>query len=140
MKRTATDNARFHMLVTKNKLEKADKAELVQRVTNGRATSSKDLTHSECMAAIKILDPATPAQKRTRYDPHDPCNMMRRKVLSYMHELDYETAEGKIDMPRVDAWCEKFGKFKKKLNAHNHDELVALVSQVETMYRNEISK
>jgi len=54
---------------------------------------------------------------------------------SQTHELKTSPAPGKIDLPRLDAWCEKYGEFHKPLNSHSFPELCKLVTQFQKVYR-----
>ncbi len=40
----------------------------------------------------------------------------------------------KLDMERVNGWCMNYGKFKKPLMEHTHDELSILITQMEKVY------
>ena len=89
---------------------------------------------------LKSLDPEEKAAER-----------MRRKLIALAHELQWHetiTNEGlgirngkkKVDMKRLDAWCRKYGQFKKSLNQHNVRELPGLISQFEIMYVKDLKK
>ena len=55
MQRLKSQNARFHGLVGKMKLDTDEKKELVSKASAGRCTSSRDLTAHEMQMAIDIL-------------------------------------------------------------------------------------
>ena len=55
MQRLKSQNARFHGLVGKLKLDRDEKKEIVSWASGGRCTSSKDLTASEMRKAIDQL-------------------------------------------------------------------------------------
>lgn len=55
---------------------------------------------------------------------------MANKVKYYARQMGWEI-EGKLDVARLDAWCEKSGKFKKELKKHDYKELCELVTQIE---------
>jgi hypothetical protein len=65
--RTLSQNSRFHTLLTLRKMDKSDKIELVKTCSDGRTTSSADLTMDEMAAAIRILeDDQTTSVKKMR--------------------------------------------------------------------------
>ena len=84
---------------------------------------------------FKSLTELTPAQYKgflswitQTYFPQE--NNMRRKIIALFKKMGYEE-NGKADMRAINQWCSNYGKYNKKLNAHNYQELVALVSQVQ---------
>lgn len=109
----------IHTLISKLKL---DKATLVSGASDGRTESVGGLSYPEAVDLIKYLKSQDPEEKAAE--------RMRRKIISIGHELNYcKPGTTKIDMERVDEWCLKYGKFKKKLDHHNYHELVELVTQ-----------
>lgn len=67
MIRTKDQNAIFHRLLTLRKFDREDKAELVRTITNGRTTSSSQMTVDEMRVAIKRLqDDQDASLKRMR--------------------------------------------------------------------------
>lgn len=58
----------------------------------------------------------------------DPCEKMRRKLISMAHTIGWQSKE-KADMNRINKWCVQYGQFKKELNEHTYDELTHLISQ-----------
>lgn len=108
------------------------KQELVYSFSNQRTSSSRELSFSEATVLIsylKGLDPKEAALEK-----------MRRKIIAKAHNLRWELPGGKVDIARVNAWCEKFGGCNKKLNAHSYEELVNLVTAFDKMYKYYISK
>jgi hypothetical protein len=49
--------------------------------------------------------------------------------------MKWELPGGKADMARINAWCMKYGQYKKELNKHNEKELAHLVTQFESAYK-----
>jgi hypothetical protein len=98
------------------------KKDIIAGFTNGRSESSKDLYFDEATDLIKYLknfdNEAISAER------------MRRNIISMAHELNWKLPDtGKIDMKRVNGWCEKFGYQHKPLNNYTYEELPKLVTQ-----------
>jgi len=65
----------------------------------------------------------------------DKRGRMVRKMLSMAHEMLWETPEGKADMERINAWCEKYTEQHKKLDDLKTDELPAVVTTFTKVYK-----
>ena len=63
--------------------------------SKNRTADLGDLTHQETQALIGYFQTPSPQQK------------MKRKILSMAHEMRWETKEGKVDMVRLNDWCNK---------------------------------
>jgi hypothetical protein len=104
------------------------KSDMVHSLTDGRATSTKDLTTNEAKAFIGYL---------AQFDGNDK---MRKKViaLAYETEIIYgQTAEDKLmNYAKLDQFLITRGAVKKKLNLLTRDELVKVCSQMEAMLKN----
>lgn len=109
------------------------KEDIVSNFSNGRATSSSNLYYAEADAIIRHL-----GMDKGR---EDPAYKMRGKILSLAHQLDWHVAgTQKIDFPRLNAWCVKFGYLHKRLDQYKYRELPTLVTQFEKMYNDFIKK
>jgi hypothetical protein len=106
------------------------KADIIGEFTNGRTNSSKELTDAEARELIRILP--NPSKGEGSWKPK-PGDAMRKKILAMAAEIGWKN-NGKIDVQRVNAWCEKYSSFKKPLNAHTTEELNKLVNQFERFY------
>ena len=121
-------NRHLHKLINLAKIDAEMKAALVQGATSNRATSTKDLTFDEAGQLIKHLEGATTTFGTEK--GNQAAQNMRAKLLSMAHEVRWEDpATGKVDMARVNAWCQKTGGGHKELNAYSEAELNKLVSQ-----------
>ena len=107
----------LHRLITACGIEKEQKEDLVFQFTGMRYTSSKELTDDQAMGLIRFLRKM------------DPCNKMRRKILSMAHEMGWELENGKVDIERVNAWTKKYGRWHLPLNDHDKNQLAYLVTQ-----------
>lgn len=117
----------IHALISKLRL-KERKEEMVLGFTSGRSGSSKDLTSEEANAMIRHLKQLDPEEVKAE--------KMRRKIISMAHEMGWKVAGNtRADMQRIDAWCVKFGYKHKKLNQYLPNEMPALVTQFEAVYK-----
>jgi hypothetical protein len=115
-------------------LDKEMKQQLVHQYSQGRTTSSTQLTRHEAAALLAAI--AKPGSKPANQD--DAAARMRRQVIAIFHECGWHTEREpvggsqnrpKIDMNRVNAWCIQHGYLHKKLNAYTYQELPKLVTQ-----------
>ncbi len=90
--------------------------------TNGRTTHLTDMTHAETNALIDSL-----IGKSDK-------DAMVGKILSMAHEMGWELSSGKVDMRRVNAWCEKYTKQKRPLDKIPYEDLPAVVTTFEKVY------
>jgi hypothetical protein len=124
--RTPEQNARLHKLIGMLSIDPDHKKDLVEQVSQGRVSSSADLTIAECHRLIvhlqKIADESDQGLVR-----------MRRKIMSICHEIGWTTAEGKVDYRRLNGWLLKYGYLHKNLNTYTAKELPQLVTQFENL-------
>lgn len=105
--------AAIHTLISKLNLPKAD---IVIGASSGRTESVGGLTSAEANDLIKYLKSQDPEEKKAE--------KVRRVIISMAHELGYrKPGTKKVDMAKLDEWCMKYGKFKKKLNQHSLSEV-----------------
>lgn len=115
-------------VIRKLGLTEDSRKQMVISITNGRSESCADLSQNEAVAMCRLLDKM---QKGKSGDQRK--EIMRRKILSCFHEMNYRLPGGKLDMARVQQWLLKYGYLHKDLNAYEYTELPRLVTQVETM-------
>lgn len=114
-----------------------ERSELIQQFTGDKKSSLKELTSVEYNQFTEWLHRTfiqSAAKAPNKFDPNDPLNRMRRKLLALFFKMGYQN-EGKTDVKAVDAWCRKYGKFHKGLNDMDGVELPAVITQAEEMYR-----
>lgn len=118
----------LNTLVSKLKISKQLKADMVAGFSGGRETSSAKLYLSEAAAMIshlKSLDPEEAAADK-----------MRKKIIMLAHEMNWRIAgTAKADMARIDRWCKNFGYKKKSLDNYTYRELPTLVTQFEAVHK-----
>jgi len=109
--------------------DKEFKANLVKQYTSERGTSTKDLHYEEADAMITDLNGMQGGAK-----PQALINKKRRLLLYYAHQMSWYKEGRKLDMQRIDDWCEKSGYLHKKLNDYSLAELSKLIFQFEQVY------
>lgn len=146
MRRTRKQSNLLHMLLGRIKADKEMKEELVLAATNGRSSSSYDLSVDECRILCKQLDEKLKATPRPQLAPppqqkwKTPEDRMRKYILSKCHEMGMQKEGGKIDMVRVNALCRERGYLHKDLDEYTRTELPKLCTQVERMADDHIKK
>lgn len=127
MKRTTAQSNRLHGLIGMLGIDSEQKQYLVEQYTEGRATSTKDMSTTECQALIDHL-------AKVAIDTNaDRANVMRRKAFAIAHELGWEDDQGKVDREHFDAWLLKYGYLHKGINEYSHNELPKLLTQMEQL-------
>lgn len=124
----------FNCLIHKLNLTE-HKATMVEGATQGRATSSKDLSFDEARDLIKQLN-----EMAERADGNsEAITKMRGKIMYYARQMGWEkkNLQGRTvaDVSRIDAWCIAFSYKKKKMNFYKYAELPKLVSQFAEVYK-----
>ncbi|GGG33273.1 phage protein GemA/Gp16 family protein [Hymenobacter glacieicola] len=131
-------NKYLHKLL--NDLDLMDvKKELVASFSGKGSESSKDLHYTEADSLIKYLERQSSGALPTP-EEEEASDKMRRKILSLAHEMQWELDNGKVDMARVNAWCQSKGFGKKVLNDYNHDQLTKLVSQFKIVHKKHLQE
>lgn len=125
--RTTAQSNRLHGLIGLLGIDSEQKQYLVEQYTEGRATSTKDMSTTECQALIDHL-------AKVAIDTNaDRANVMRRKAFAIAHELGWEDDQGKVDREHFDAWLLKYGYLHKGINEYSHNELPKLLTQMEQL-------
>lgn len=107
----------------------SQKENIVAGISNGRTTSTRQLSHEESIALIQFL------QAKAGNNNDLDANRMRRKIISMAHQLHwYLPFSQKVDVKRVDNWCIQYGYLHKKLNYYSVKELPKLVSQFKEVF------
>ncbi len=129
-------NRRLHQLLPQAGIDAIDKKALVKEFSNGRTESSRELLMNEAQLLIRHLEASLGLIATAPTAEQDEASdLMRRKILSLAHEMRWEIpATGKVDMGRVNGWCQARGFGKKVLNDYSHAELTKLLSQFKIMY------
>jgi hypothetical protein len=124
--------SKFHVLLSQLKLQES-KADFVSQFSNGRATSTKDLSMQEAGTMLKFLS------------QFDPCDKMRRKVFALAYEsgiiYGHTPEDKKMNDVKLNNFLKERGAVKKGLNKMNKGELVKTVNQFEQIIKhNELNK
>lgn len=118
--------SKIHVLL--NQLNIMDmKATLVSEISNGRVSSSKDLTVNEAAELLRYLS------------QYDPCDRMRKKcfALAYNAGIIYgETPDDKkMNTAKLNMFLKDRGAVKKELHSMTYPELVKVVTQFEMIVK-----
>lgn len=104
------------------------KESFIYQFSNGRATSTKDLTMYEAGKLLQYLS------------AFDPCDKMRRKVfaLAYDAMIIYgdTPADKKMNEIKLNQFLLSRGTVKKELNKMNKADLIKTVTQFEYIIKN----
>jgi len=133
--RNQVQNKQLHLLVKELNITPDNKEELVYSFSNGRETSSANLTHAECQGLINHLRAMKSGQRQ-----EDKADKMRKKVLSICHEMNWKLPNGKLDWNRINAFLYKYGYLKKTLNDYTEKELPMLITQFENLLKQYYAK
>ena len=132
---TTQQKAAIGAICSRLGIDKEMKEGLVCQFSNGRTTTSVELTVAEARAMIDHL--SRQVRPDTRRDK------MVGKIFYYAHEMSWTkiNKQGRrvADGQRVDEWMVKYSYLKKKLNSYKFEELPKLVSQVEAMYKSQLN-
>jgi hypothetical protein len=109
------------------------KANIIEGASNGRCTSSKDLTFEEAGFLIASFGAPVKADK--------PGQAMINKIFAIAHEMGWIPViqevqpDGKVkqrkDYSHLHAWILKYGYAKKPLNKYQYAEMPKLLTQFE---------
>ncbi len=104
-----------------------DRHNLISGFTNGRTTSTKDLSDWEAESLIKHLESAD----------YKACDKMRKKIISMAIEMGWIVMRNNKpsgDMNAIEQWCLNRSYLKKGLNEYTYKELPKLVTQFSMMH------
>lgn len=128
--RTNEQNARFHQLITFHKLDKDEKRALIEEVSNGRVTSSKDLNRIEMAKAIQALDNQkneTLAISRKK---------MMAKAINLARELGMVTGEGShVNFDGLNALGNRMYKVEK-FNGLTNEQIQNVITGLQNFIKN----
>lgn len=110
------------------------KAALVLVHTNGRTDKSSEMGVEEAQSLINTLNAkkSTIVWTKAKEISEKSADRQRKKVLAICYQLGW-TIDGKLDWDKINAFCEKRGTLKKKLNEYTATELPKLISQFEKL-------
>ena len=133
MLRTLEQNKRLHKLLGMLKISGEAKEDLIYSFTNKRETSSSKMEVRECQNLNNHLQHLV---NELGFAEDDRANVMRKKILSVCHEMNWKLENGTLDWERLNAWLMKYGYLHKELNEYSYKELPKLVTQFENMIPN----
>ena len=92
-----------------------ERLELLARYSGREIDSIKKLSRQEAEELLAFLE-----------ERNDSMNRQRRKMMAYCYQMEWvvhKDGKRKADLERLNAWCIKWGIYKKSLNAHNEIEI-----------------
>lgn len=108
-----------------------NKEALCREYSGGRTVNLSKLTSQEGSQMIKDL------QKQV---PKTSGDKMKKSIIAMAMEIQWRTAQGKIDMQRLNAWCNKYAPLKKDMDDHTEKELPMLVTAFKRNYEYVLKK
>lgn len=123
-------NARFHKLLSQNHCDADDKKSIVNQVSAGLYTSSRDLSDSQLLEAINLLDSMRDKSIKK----------MRAKAINKAKELGILPDEIYVaaDWNGLNTFCQN--TFKKNFNQLSFDDLRNCITGLENWQDNRRSK
>jgi hypothetical protein len=95
-------------ILARLKIDKEMKVEIVPGFSDGRTTTSKELTMAEARAMIQRLN--------TLRSGEAAAGKMWNKIIYLSHEMRWiipAHPKPKADMPRITGWCKRYGYLHK---------------------------
>lgn len=128
--RSNEQNARFHKLITENRYDADMKEGLVLEVSNGRVTSSKELSVIEMAKAIQHLEGTiADAEKESR-------NKMMAKGINLGRDLGMVRGYGEAqNFDRLNALCVRMYKVEKFYGLSN-EQMANVITGLLNMKKN----
>lgn len=132
---------KIQTMFTKLGFEQEDKQGIISSLTNGRATSTKDITFDEAKYLINYLVGQAEPDKAAY---QEQC----RKVVGQIYRLSYEIGMSYGDTPedklmncaKINKFCRERGTVKKNINEMNLQELKKTHKQFEAMLQNNMDR
>lgn len=103
----------------------AQSADLAYSFSDGATESVSGLKKGQALDLIKHLE---------KDNEPAPKERMQRKIISMAHELGWRLPTGKINMDRLNGWCQQYSYLHKPFNAYTAQELPQLVTAFEQVY------
>jgi ATP-dependent helicase YprA (DUF1998 family) len=131
-KATPAQIQKFHALLNQQGLME-HKKDLVSEFTDGKQTSTKEMTLLEMINAIEHLE-ANASDAPTKPKIDTALDKQRKKIIGLCREMKMEVEKnGKTvaDMPKIYAFIKQKGSLKKDLNEYTSEELSKLIPVIE---------
>ena len=167
MSRTPSQSKALFAIFRAQGIDDEQRADLCLQYTDGRSSSTRDLTYDEARAMLEALNrtsrphPTYPPQAAGDLSPPGgdkggwhkadkvnadhlsghALNQLRRYLMSKAIEAGmYTHRQGRVvcDVPRLQRWIDKYGTYKMPLNSMDKKQLNTLVRQMEQYARKEV--
>lgn len=127
-KRTPQQNLRYRAIVSKLNISEEQRQELTLKYSNGRETSSANLTqremHDLCFDLERTIQPKDTTGMTSK-------QRMVRKVFALCHELGWEHPNGKVNTKTLSHWLTTKTKEKfPEIDLYNEEQLQKIVTQL----------
>jgi membrane carboxypeptidase/penicillin-binding protein len=139
MKRTKNQNRAIHTLCNHLGFDSDDRKQIVEKFSQGRTTSSAELTVEEARRLINDMRENLPQQIYVNSPEEQERDRKRKRVISHLAEAGYIKKDGKHDMDAIHAWVRR-QKYKKHLNAHTSKELSTLIYAADAVRQHFLTK
>jgi hypothetical protein len=128
---TPTQNKIVHGILAKRGLMDM-KESIVRQFTQGRTSSSADMTDEEAKHLINNFNNVSPAVKPI---VNDALDKKRKQLFAMGYSIGEQPAF-------VKNWCETMGvgNDKRKFNDYSHSELIALVAKFKKVVEHRVGK
>lgn len=131
---------KIQTMFTRIGFEKEDKMNLIGRLTDGRATSTKDITFDEATRLINHLTGKSESQRTSGWRDNQE---EARKVVSCIYRIAYDigmcygdTPEDKLmNCAKINRFCRERGTVKKNISQMTLQELRKTRRQFESILR-----
>ncbi len=114
-----------------------DRTDLISQFTDGKKTSLKALTDKQYKGLVAWMNNYISGESNKNPQggwQNTPENRMRRKIYSlFVTKMGYSKEQ-------FYAWVVKYGRFHKELQEHDNDELTALTTQAEQVYKSWVTE
>lgn len=117
--------------MSKARIDEDTKELMVLEATGGRTYSIRQMRTIEAITLIKSL-----RGEGDQFEVDDKKQRMKRQILALCHEMGWEHENGKVDMDRINRYCEGRGYIKQPFDAYTTAQLPKLVAQFKAMHKN----
>lgn len=134
---------KIQTMFTKLGFEKEDKVAMIEHLTNGRATSTKDISFDEAKYLINFLIGQTePDKSQRKKDNQDAAKSEVKAIYRLANEIGMcygDTTEDKLmNCAKINKFCRERGTVKKNISEMTLAELKKTHKQFEAMLRNHL--
>lgn len=132
---------KIQTMFTRIGFDKEDKVHTISNLTNGRATSTKDITFNEAAYLInRLTGKSEPAKATKRNDTQKEARDMVRCIYRVAYDIGMcygDTPEDKLmNCAKINKFCRERGTVKKNITEMSLPELKKTKKQFEAILKN----